>query len=211
MISHSKKCLFIHVPKTGGYTIKDVLKEHSPDRIEKGFDCLLGSKLGWRMYPEKGQFDPECGLMHGKVRFYYESYTLDVMSSYRKFSIVRNPWDRLLAYTVWLNGNVFDYEMLKAVIYNPEKNIGPGENVQMGYWKYAGDVCIDTFIRFENFEEGVKTLFSDLDIPVGQDVLLNKKNSTKHAHYSEYYKPEERDCVAQLCKEEIELFGYTFQ
>ncbi|NIR18007.1 MAG: hypothetical protein GWN86_30540 [Desulfobacterales bacterium] len=54
-------------------------------------------------------------------------------------------------------------------------------------------------------------LLSKLDIPIPEDLLTKKKNSTKHHHYSEYYKPAERDYVAELCKEEIGLFGYTFE
>lgn len=210
LISHNKKCLFIHVPKTGGYTIKDILKNYSNDIIEKGYDCLRGKSMGWKMFPEKGNFDKHCGLMHGKMEFYYKTYGNELIDSYHKFSVVRNPWDRLLAYSLWINGGVFEYSILKKIIYTPEDNIGIGEAVQSHYWKNEDKIKIDTFIRFENFNEELKKLLVSLNISFNDDDLKEKKNSTNHGHYSEYYQPAEKSYVEEMCSEVINMFNYNF-
>lgn len=212
MISHSKKCIFLHIPKTGGYVIKDILKEHSQDKLTKGHPSLIGPTAGWRMFPERGYWsDQVAGLMHPKLAFYYQFYNPQLVEEYCKFTVVRNPWERLVSYTSYINGGAFDYEILKSIVYFPEKNIGPGEVTQLQYLKDpSGDVNVDRVVRQENFTEEMQKLFVDLDIPFEEGIFSKKKNTTEHQSYVDYYKEDEKKAIANICAEEIDLFKYEY-
>lgn len=205
MISFNKKFIFIHVPKTGGYTIKNVLSPYSNDRIVKGMPSLLSKDKGWHMYDGKSN---EL-MMHGGVDFYERNY--GNLDEYLKFTVVRNPWDRLLAYSVWLNGGVFSNETFNHVL-NATKFITPHERTQMNLWKDKnGDIVIDEFILFENFKDSLIPILNRLNIEFNAADFDIKLNSTKHDHYSKYYTDNDVELVKNICKEEIKMFNYEFE
>ena len=75
MISHKHKCVFIHIPKTGGMSMEqmlgvDVLKFHQHSR------SLVKHGTPFNEYYKK-YFNQDLG--------------------YFKFTIVRNPWDRAVS------------------------------------------------------------------------------------------------------------------
>ena len=205
MISESKRFLYIHVPKTGGYTIKNILAPYSNDKILKGRPSLLGAGKGWQMYDGKSN----KMMMHGGIQFYEKKY--GSLDKYFKFSVVRNPWDRLLAYSVWLNGGVFSDEALNHVL-NATKFMKPHARTQVYLWRYKnGDIAIDEFVLFEDFKDSLIVIFNRLDIEFNVKDLDVKLNSTEHKHYSEYYTDENIELVSRVCEEEIKMFNYEFE
>jgi len=75
MISDIHRCIFIHIPKTGGSTVEEMFRMNGFGNIPAR-EVHLSACLLQKRYPEK-------------------------FLSYYKFSIVRNPWAR--AYSVWWN------------------------------------------------------------------------------------------------------------
>jgi hypothetical protein len=39
---------------------------------------------------------------------------------------------------------------------------------------------------------------------------LPHKNKIEHKHYREYYTDESKEVITQLCKHDLEVFGYEF-
>ena len=71
MISHKHKCIFIHIPRTGGTSIEKALTEADwwkVDKKTKHLDCKTAKNL-------------------------YK----DNWNEYFKFTIVRNPWDWMVS------------------------------------------------------------------------------------------------------------------
>jgi hypothetical protein len=64
-----------------------------------------------------------------------------------------------------------------------------------------------TVYRFENFAEDISELLRKLDI----QKEITKQNAVTHEHYSTYYTDVTKDIVAQIYKQDIELFGYAFE
>ena len=69
-----------------------------------------------------------------------------------------------------------------------------------------GELVVDKVCRYENLEEG----FEDLCKILGIRAQLPKKNTTKHKHYREYYDEHTKKLVAEMYKDDIAMFGYTF-
>lgn len=77
MICHRNKLIFVHLPKCAGTS------------IEVGF-----TGESW----SQGQYLHEQHLTAAEAR---DAYGGAVFDSYFKFTIVRNPWDLLIAYYLW--------------------------------------------------------------------------------------------------------------
>lgn len=73
MIDHDTKCIFVHIPKTGGTSIEEAFGYSYSD--------LMYEK---HLTPEE----------------YVSEFGQDIWDSYFKFTFVRNPWDRMVS---WLS------------------------------------------------------------------------------------------------------------
>ena len=71
-----------------------------------------------------------------------------------------------------------------------------------------GELLVDFVGRYEKLQSDFDYICDRLGI--GRSAL-SKLNSTKHAHYSEYYTKGMADLVALLYAEDVEKFEYTFE
>jgi hypothetical protein len=85
MILPDKKIIFIHIPRTGGSS------------VEKYFNFKFSSD--WK--PKTAQ--------HLTLEEYSNHYDLD---KYFKFTIVRNPWDRLISWYLWSYADLIYFQYL---------------------------------------------------------------------------------------------------
>lgn len=97
MICHEYRCVFVHIPKCGGQSIEHL------------FLNALG--LTWKNRSELlllENKEPELGpprLAHLRAMDYvnYQYLTPEKYKNYYKFSIVRNPWDRMVSFYKYLS------------------------------------------------------------------------------------------------------------
>ena len=144
---------------------------------------------------------------------------------YFKFTIVRNPWDRLLStwrdkvenqWTKWSREGPKEYHKRRIWIYKKYqnkdfkffvKNVIPSRerHTKLQINLFHADV---NFIgRFENLQADFNIICDKIGIPQQN---LPHKNKTKHKHYTEYYDDETREIVAKKYAKDIEHFGYKF-
>ena len=83
MISHDKKCIFIHIPKCGGTSIEDVI--WPKDRGRSDEDLWMGFVSRFENKYQTG------GLQHLLAWQVREEVGSDVFGAYYKFAFVRNP------------------------------------------------------------------------------------------------------------------------
>ena len=130
-----------------------------------------------------------------------------IFNEYFKFSITRNPWDRVVsAYYYWVCMNSsqssFNEYIANGKIIDP---IAPA------FEDFIDDVF---FIKFENLQEDIEYVCKKLglDYYMGNLGSYKKKHraSSRHKHYTEYYDDETREIVAQQYARDIEYFGYKF-
>ena len=85
MISYKHRCIFVHIPKSGGSSINH---QFLPIKVERKH--LVGNY--------KSRFQPmEWGLQHLRASYILGEVGYDIFDKFFKFSFVRNPWDKLVS------------------------------------------------------------------------------------------------------------------
>ena len=141
----------------------------------------------------------------------------DEMDDFLIFTLVRNPWDRMVSYYHWLKEQSFDHpavalasnlgfadflrhpETVKAIKANPY-----GSYLRDG----SGRERAGHFVRIEHFDED----FAPVAAHLGFDLALERVNtSTRDRDWRGYYNEALAAHVADLCAEDIARFGYRFE
>ena len=149
-------------------------------------------------------------------------------NDYFKFTIVRNPWDRLLS--CWKQKlavrvktscpedecrfyhNLLGLEFPGGLTFAEFVKTLNADNLYADkHWAPLYSLInldsVDFIGRFENLQEDFYTICDKIGIPRQK---LSHANSTKHKHYTEYYDDESREIVAEKYAKDIEYFGYEF-
>ena len=204
-VSDDIKLIFIHIPKNAGTSI---YKEFFDDGSGRG--AFFGHHK-WQKYNRK---------IPGKWR------------SYTTFSVVRNPWDRVVSNYVYARkeesywhsaknpgkskmGKHFDYDTLKNKSFSEAVNIL--DELEHQGWGYQHpyicdndlNIKVDYVLRMENLDVEMKEMFDRENISV--DYNMSKKNVTREdKNYREWYDKETQKKVEKYYKKDIEIFNYSF-
>ena len=147
--------------------------------------------------------DTSCHLSAQKVRLKVGE---DTWGDYFKFSIVRNPFDKIVSQYHYNRGKFgFKDSTFKEYIkaWNAGQTISTFPQLNLFYL----DDKLDFVGRFEILQQDFNFVCDKIGIPRQQ---LPHKNKSKHKHYTEYYDDETRQIVAERYAKDIEHFGYKF-
>lgn len=155
----------------------------------------------------------------------YKKREPDFFEKSFSFAFVRNPWDRLVSAYHYLYsrkagpvGNEFAEKFINQAtfkefvadfsrrkdLYTQWTHFIP----QSRFVKDAnGDVIVDFIGRFENLASDYQIIRDRMGIK-GADLVV--KNRSIHAEYWSYYDYTSAMLVADIYKEDIDLFGYQF-
>jgi hypothetical protein len=119
--SSAPEFTFIHVPKTGGRSV----------RVALGQGATNGEPLPVPEFLyEDGAHNPFCFLGHVPATYLRNNYPERFNKSF-KFSFVRNPWDRVVSSFFWINDTSYDSfpgaDSPYAVDNRPESTVGPSK------------------------------------------------------------------------------------
>jgi len=138
------------------------------------------------------------------------------MNDYFVFTIVRNPWDRMVSYYHWAQTQTFDHPVVAAArdhdfagflmhpaVWKPIQS-APYHSYVQG--PSGQDYC-NLYLRLENIAAEV----TQLEAHLGCQLDLGHVNaSSRDADYRAYYTDALRDHVAHICARDVEMFGYTY-
>lgn len=191
MISSSKQFIFIHIPKTGGNTIQNILKPYcddifiTPNPHQDGYERfeLRHPKIKTKK--------------HSSLNDYYNFLGADDYFKHRLFTSIRNPYDRLLSFYFSPHRGRVEWDE-KAFIEFIKITPSATSYIQMEINNDSN--CIDLshldfVIRFENFNEDVKKVLQILDI---------KNNDIPWVNKSFYNKS--RSLLTKKCMQAIEKY-----
>ena len=211
-ISYPRKFIFVHVPKTGGMSVLNVLKHEMSPMFKMGHHRWEWLKRGYlrdalgKQAPLISHHETLCEIKSRLPR--------GIFDSFYKFAFVRNPWDwQVSMYTYILQDvNQPRHQLIKQmsgfeeyikwkVVNAPKSQLGilRGED---------GKIGVDFVGRFENLEED----FAAVAQKIGMKVNLPHVNQSKrNKDYRVYYNDETRELIEQHYREEIDFFGYKFE
>jgi len=163
---------------------------------------------------------------HDSAAIIKERVPKEVWNSYLKFSITRNPWDRMVSDFFWrrrrdstqgphkrfyhyLGIRFDDHRQMAKLFTNFIRNDGWDNNDR--FYIINGALCIDYVIRFENLASDLKEVCKQIGLPEVDLPHLKAGMRKRDHHYSEYYDEGSRAIVAERHGNDIELFGYQFE
>jgi hypothetical protein len=196
MINHKYKCIFLHIPRTGGTSIEALI---APEEIKHSIVVDVNEK-------------------HYHCRQAKEKYA-EWWDYYFKFSFVRNPFDRVVSGLIYSDyfGIRFDgqlhFEEYKEKFGYPfvlEHDYRTGENIYRNnleegsvYHNFIGDEM--NFIgRYENLEQDVNKIKEILGISGG----LGHYVPSQRSKYQDYFDETSKKEVINLYYHDFLRYGY---
>ena len=176
MIIDEYECIFIHIPKNAGTSIEEYFGNGSV-----------------RIQPSK-----HADIYEIKRKF-KNSY-----NNYRKFTIIRNPYDKMVSWYFYLKRNLGENHNIiefNEWIKNPSKFWHANDPIS--FLKPQCEWIDDTvvFLKFENLNKELKQFFNnEINLPI-----INKSN---HDHYLEYYNKESLNIIYNRYKEDFKKYNY---
>lgn len=142
--------------------------------------------------------------------------TAEQAQSYFTFTLVRNPWDRMVSYYHWLRAQTFDHPQVHLAgqvgfsefVMHPQTRVAIRAAPYGSYMRdAAGMERCNLYIRLEHLEQDCAALWDHL----GFRLDIPRVNvSDRNADYRSYYCAETEQAVAQDCAADIARFGYDF-
>lgn len=214
MIGLKHKFLFMHLPKTAGNSIQNILRQYSEDEIFVG----KAKQDGVERFGVKSKFGTK---KHSRLFEYKKLLDPETYNGLFKFTIVRNPWDRIVSRYSFKNmekevHNKADFaaieeapfdrdEFIKTILSTPTLESFLLESPPDGGLDFLRDTDLDYVIRFENLQNDFDIACSRIGLP---KALLPVRNRSKHKDYRTYYDAETRELVYRQHRNEIDYFGY---
>jgi chondroitin 4-sulfotransferase 11 len=208
MVHHGRKCIFIHIIKTAGTSIRASLGKEK-EQIKHGG--------------------------HGYAKDVKRKVSASTWKDYFKFSFVRNPWDKMVSQW-WYNGhpkvrgrNIYTSKVKtfkEYILYFAEGGRISANNPRCTPWLVddSGKILVDFVGRFENIEEDFNFICQQLTPPKHEQnklwpPKLPHRNQSKNKHrnewtdkpYQDYYDDETKEIIAREFEDDINLFGYKFE
>lgn len=213
IISHGRKYIFVHIPKTGGTSMALALES----RAMKD-DIMLGDTPKALKRRRRVKDAQSAGRLwkHSTLADIDGLVTPDELEDMFCFTLVRNPWDRVVSYYHWLRGQGFDHPAVHLAQSATFDDFLTDAGTQSAFrnWPAShymrdgqGVERCDAYIRLEHFAEDAAPLTAHL----GFELTLPIANrSDRKPEYQSYYSPGTQNIIAECCAEEIARFGYSF-
>jgi hypothetical protein len=207
LLSESKRFLFVHVQKTAGTSVTELLAPHALAPSASRFNKLVSDlrlRRDWR----------RCYLRrHAPLTRAERLLPTGLFRSLFKFGFVRNPWDRLVSWYSYIledqqhhrHQRVHKLPDFAAFVHSKA-----GKRRASQWWMLqdrAGRLGVDFVGRYESLERDVGEICSRLGIDFRP---LPRAKSSRHAPFQAFYTPALADFVATHWAREIEAFGYRF-
>ena len=195
-VSPSHRLLFVHVPKTGGSSVEQLLDQRLADSTP---------------------MSPRHAPLHNALKRSPE------LAGYWTFGFVRNPWARMVSWwsmvsqrpedhpqmatnELWQDVRAHAADFEQFVLEAPERHLRL-RRPQVDYLTQRGGRHADFIGRTETLAADVRAMLARFELAGGE---VPHENASEHADYREYYTAKSRQHVAELFRSDIAAFGYDF-
>ncbi|MBN9889727.1 sulfotransferase family 2 domain-containing protein [Salipiger abyssi] len=213
IISPGRRYIFVHIPKTGGTSMAAALEA----RAHRD-DILIGDT------PKARRRRGRVKRLSARGRLWKHSTLADIdgvlspgeIGALFTFTLVRNPWDRMVSYYHWLQTQRFEHpavrlaQALDFADFLAHPQIAASLRAAP-YASYMRDVTgrerADLYLRLEHLEADL----APLEAHLGFRPEIGRENASARAKdYRGYYTEATAALVGAFCAEDIARFGYAF-
>ena len=230
------KFSFIHLHKTGGQSINELLLTQIPGAKEIGYHLPVAH------LPSEAKSLPVIGVIRNPWDWYVSWYAFNNLRGVKNplFNIVsrgkqadfKETIENLLKYPeINAQNEIFKNSHRALLPENFENDGGAGftkdcvnffKSNEIGYYsllieRMFGEESDNLkLLRFERLATDFRNVMSELQVPEAGNILaaLNqqpRKNSSARGHYAHYYDDELRDLVAEKEFSIVQRFEYAFE
>ena len=201
-VNREMKIIFIHIPKCAGTSIAKTL-----DMYDKNYPPNLDTLYG---------ITKQNIVLQSLCLEFYNQYLNDkFIKKCKIFTVVRNPYDRILSDYMWSNrkcSNMYDFcKLIENTLKHKSKyslmsfDINTHSNHFLPQYEFINnsEYNINHVFKFENLKNDFEKVFSDKKL-----LHINK---TKHPHFIDYFKnkPKCVKIINDIYKEDFMKFGYN--
>jgi len=209
--------IFVHIPKTGGTSIRKLL-------IGLKDTNIMEEDKKKYYYAEELKRE-KISSIHGKARDYLQIMDRKLWDKSFKFTSVRNPWNLMVSSYHWWLQNGHQFHRLRHMYVDITK-MSFKDYIKSAYGNFMINECVgniedwildvdknmllDGLVRLENFEEDFNKLIKKFNKSFNGLGNLTKTNVSGHRNYQDYYDLETQTLVEKRFKFLIERCGYTY-
>ena len=222
-INHNKKTIFIHIPKTGGSYISEILEKYygfktyylrRPDHKSFCHDSIKDRDIDTSSKKHENK-------IHGTLMYYKTSphinatmgMTKDKWENYFIFTFVRNPYDRIVS--GWNYCNKYNIPFGNYININFHANSFDYWHVFMNQVRHLignkGTPNVDYIGKFENLEADLREVLIKIGFN-NKDIrhIPKIKNSRTHKNYKSYYINNQiLEKVNNIISDDLEFLDYA--
>lgn len=214
IISRGRRYIFVHIPKTGGTALLLALEDRA-----MADDILIGDT------PKARRRKRRLAGLQPAGRLWKHSRLSDIdgvvsaadMDEMCIFTLVRNPWDRMVSYYHWLQAQRFDHPAVGLAqelgfsdfLNHPHTQATLSQDHYDAYvTDAAGRVRCTHFLRLEALAEDIKPVESHLGFSLLPLPIANA--SDRPRDYRTLYSDADAARVGAIWAADIARFGYAF-
>lgn len=226
IISHSRKFVFVHIPKNAGCSFENALIPHLDE------SDLITDQMNYGKCEElKPSF---CKIPHHASLREIQDQSGEGFEKYFKFAVVRNPWDRMVSLFHFykqltepggqLHGQkraalaqdrlggfrewVCSDDLVPNLNLTAESQNAHKSRLQSDWVvDESGKVGVDFVAKFESLHDDFDTICNQVGI---HDEKLPWKNASKHSDYKTYFDDETIEVVSRIFDEDLKRFDYQW-
>ena len=213
IISPGRRYIFVHIPKTGGTAMALALEARA-----MADDVLIGDTPQARRRKGRLKALTPAGRLwkHATLADIEGIIDREAFDGFLIFTLVRNPWDRLVSYWSWLRTQRFAHPAVAlardlpfaAFLAHPMTQGALSANPYPRYvTDGAGAERRALFLRIEHMAEDVAPLIAHLGFAPD---LPRANASARPRDWRPLYDADSAALVARLCGPDIRRFGYRF-
>lgn len=213
IVSRARSYIFVHIPKTGGTAMALALEARAaPD------DLLIGDT------PKALRRRGRLKGLRTRGRLWKHSTLADIdglvdagdLDRFLLFTLVRNPWDRMVSYYHWLRGQSFGHPAValakgqdfSGFLNHPQTQASFTANPYASYLRDArGAERAAVWVRLEHMAEDIAPVEAHLGFPLHPERV---NASPRPRDWRGFYNEADAALLARICAEDIARFGYTF-
>ena len=206
IISDTKKFIFVHIPKTGGMSIRASLGKYATVGV-------------WRDITPKNAAKQTNKLMtkHAKARVLRQYISPEKWNTYFSFAVVRNPWSWLVSGYHYAKKDKRDWrhaqanrlpfkDYLRWSLESEDKRHTVLRLGQFDFISHRNKVIVKHIGKLETIQMDFNYICNKLRVKA----RLGHVNKTVHQNYRQYYDDTTRELVANAFQRDIQYFNYKF-